>query len=300
MNDKLKQTVEGVLSNLLGKTVSIKRMADAGGDCTNEVTGLEVSTGEKFFVKSNATAPADFFECEAEGLRAIRQSATLGAPEPLYVGGPEQDGDPDLPQFIVLEHIESSEAPKGFAESFARGLAEMHRRTSKLFGLQIDNYLDRLPQDNEPCDTWLEFFAERRLGVQFDYLDRQGYATAEFRTKFDLLRNKLDSLVGSHATEPSLVHGDLWSGNFICAPSGEAILIDPALYYGDREVDLATTELFGRFDSKFYAAYREAFPLEPGYEVRRDLYNLYHLMNHLNMSGLSFMTGVMDLLRKYV
>ena len=130
-------------------------------------------------------------------------------------------------------------------------------------------------------------------------LNERGYATSELSRSFDRLMEKLDDLIGSHEVVPSLVHGDLWSGNYMIGPDGEPVLIDPAVYYGDREVDLAMTELFGRLDQSFYDAYNEAWPLNEGYEIRREIYNLYHLMNHMNLFGLSYMSGVMGVLRSF-
>ena len=177
-------------------------------------------------------------------------------------------------------------------------MAELHRTKGERFGYESDNYIGATPQPNEWSNSWVEFFRERRLGFQVRLLEERGYATPELLEKATALMGKLDALIGRHPVEPSLLHGDLWSGNYMSDADGMPVLIDPAVYYGDREADLAMTELFGRFDAKFYAAYKKSHPLAAGYDQRRDIYNLYHLLNHLNLFGLSYMPGVMEILRR--
>ena len=298
MEDTLLKGVEAALSAHLERTARVATEREASGGCINAGRVIALESGEHFFVKSNPSVPHDFFEKEAEGLLEIIKTETLRAPRPLVADGPT-DEQPDCPHFLILEYIEGGNAGKTFAEDMGRGLAAIHRHTAERFGLAGDNYIGATPQSNAQSDSWMDFFREQRLLAQLRFSEQTGLATEEMGHRMGKLVEKLETLIGRREVEASCLHGDLWSGNFMIGASGEPVLIDPAVYYGDREVDLAMTELFGRFDARFYAAYREAYPLDAGYDQRREIYNLYHLMNHLNLFGLSYMGGVMEILRRY-
>ena len=209
------------------------------------------------FVKQ---ATADALAAEADGLRALR-AAGVRAPEPLADGHFE---------FLDLRR-------SGDWTALGRMLAKLHRTTGPRFGWHRDNYIGALPQENGWCDDWAEFWRERRLRPQFK---RAGMKPEFF-----------EELLKDHRPSPSLLHGDLWNGNAGFTPDGP-VMFDPAVYYGDREADLAMTELFGGFPREFYRAYNEAFPLDAGYETRKHLYNLYHLLNHLNLFGSGYRAQV--------
>jgi len=294
MNNHLRAAVEHALTHQLGEPISISHVEVIHGGCINSTFKIAASSNAHFFLKSNAQAPEGMFEAETEGLEAILQTSSIRCPRPLAIS------DSDFsPAFLILEFIRSAPQSAKFAELLGRGLAQMHRSTADRFGFENDNYIGSSPQCNEWSAAWPEFFARARLGFQLKLLQKKGRATGELEQRLTKLIEKLPDLIGRHNPPPSLLHGDLWGGNVISDESGAPVIIDPAVYYGDREVDLAMTELFGRFDPAFYAAYREAYPLPDGYDLRRDVYNLYHLMNHLLIFGLSYMGGLMDILRRY-
>jgi len=214
------------------------------------------------FLKQGAPERADAFAAEAEGLEALRPHIRV----PRVFGHGVKDGR----AFIELEHL-ALQAGGDYA-SLGRMLAALHRHTGARFGWGRDNYIGLSPQRNGWCEDWLEFWRERRLGPQ---LERAGI-------RVDL--EKLGPLLENHQPAPSLLHGDLWSGNAGFTKEGP-VVFDPAVYYGDREADLAMTELFGGFPREFYAAYEKEWPLDEGYSRRKHLYNLYHLLNHLNLFG---------------
>lgn len=296
MNPALKLAVERALSGACGAEARIAKTREVGGGCINQVEEVRTEDGRRFLLKSNSKAPAGFFEREIEGLRAIREAGAVRAPEPLAAGG----GEGDVPRFLVMEFIDSAAPRADFDQTFGRALAQMHRAEADRFGLGIDNFLGASPQANAWSDSWPAFFREARLGGQLRLLEKRGYATAELAQKLGKLMDRLDDLLGGgREVRPALLHGDLWSGNIMSDESGGPAIVDPAVYHGDREADLAMTELFGRLDANFYGAYREAYPLASGYEERREIYNLYHLLNHLNLFGLSYMSGVMATLRRF-
>jgi len=215
------------------------------------------------------------FAAEAEGLAEIARSATVRVPQPITWGSAEGHA------FLVLEYL----ALGGGAadEALGRQLAAMHRVTAPRFGWHRDNTIGDTHQPNIQEAEWLTFWREHRLGFQLELAARNG--AAGLARRGEALLGRLDGLFPGYTPLPSLLHGDLWGGNYAVAEDGEPVIFDPATYYGDREADIAMTELFGGFAARFYAAYREAWPLDAGYATRRTLYNLYHVINHFNMFG---------------
>ena len=290
------------LVSLFGTSVSVIHTDRLTGGDINKAYGLTLNTGDHIFMKANAKENAAFFTAEAAGLSAIESTHTIKTPEILCTG--TDDGEEVGYSFLLLRFIESAEPKKDYWELFARELAALHKAdtapildsTSK-FGFFQDNYIGAGPQSNAQKDSWISFFRECRLAPQFKRAD--SYFSAEERSKITKLLDKLDDFLTEPA-KPSLLHGDLWSGNVICGPEGKAMLIDPAAYVGHAEADLAMTELFGGFPEKFYSAYREANRIEKGYEERRDLYNLYHLLNHLNIFGKNYLAPVLSIIEEYV
>ncbi len=267
----------------------------AGGDI-NEAYQLSLSDGQEVFLKVNSRATKKFFAAEAEGLTVMRR-AGAEVPNVLAFGETEQDG-----AFLLLEYVLRSAPCKNYWSRLGHMLGEMHRAATeqfvkgKKYGFLRDNYIGMTQQVNTPQDSWISFFRDNRLSVQmklagryFDQNDRK------------LCRHLLDHLE-DYLTEPefpSLLHGDLWGGNVMADSSGGPMLIDPAVYTGHHEADLAMTELFGGFAHAFYGAYHELIPQEPGYVQRRELYNLYHLLNHLNLFGSSYLFSVRRILKRY-
>lgn len=229
--------------------------------------------GTTRFVKLNAADCADAFAAEADGLAHL-QAAGWRTPMPISHGVVAGQA------YLVMEHLDLK-GPRDFA-ALGRMLAAAHRQHGTRFGWQRDNCIGATPQGNGWSDDWAQFWRERRLGPQLRLARANG---------FDLVIESLDFVLQGHRPEPTVLHGDLWSGNAGFTPQGP-VVFDPAVYYGDREADVAMTELFGGFPAEFYAAYDKAYPLDPGYAKRKHLYNLYHLLNHLNLFGRSYLEQV--------
>ena len=297
MNDTY-PSIEEVLISVLGSSARIVRSEHVSGGDINQAYRLTLADGTQIFLKANTGKDISFFKAEADGLNAIAGSGSIGVPRVLGFGTDKKHG-----AFLLLEWIERAVKPaRDFWENFGRRLAALHRaNTTTLtpggcFGFTKDNYIGASSQVNEPCNRWVDFFRDRRLAPQFRMAPR--YFDAADRKRIDRLLERLGDVL-EEPDSPSLLHGDLWSGNFIVGPDGEAWLIDPAAYVGHAEADLAMTELFGGFNSVFYSAYKEIAPLHPGYERRRGLYNLYHLLNHLNLFGASYLGSVRSALKIY-
>jgi fructosamine-3-kinase len=251
----------------------------SGGDI-NDAFEVRLADGREVFVKSNIRAPNDMFVAEARGLAWLADAKALRLPAVLAASGAN-----DLTPFLALELIRAkpTRAPD-FDEQLGRGLAALHRHGAPAFGLDHDNYIGRLPQKNTFAATWAEFYRVRRLGPQLRAAADAGLAPARLRSSFERLFAQLESLCGP-PEPPARLHGDLWGGNLIADERGEPCLIDPAVYGGHREIDLAMMKLFGGFAPQVFAAYKEAFPLADGYRERVGLYQLYPLMVHVNLFG---------------
>ena len=294
------------LVSLFGKTIAINRTDRVSGGDINKAYALSLNNGKHIFMKANAKQNAAFFTAEAAGLCAIASTGTIGTPEILCTG--TDDGEDVGYSFLLLKYIESGKPCSNYWEDFAHKLAALHNAdtsgffddgssSSSRFGFFQDNFVGARPQANTPCDSWVSFFRDNRLAPQFKAAD--SYFTTHDRELNTKLLDHLEEFL-LEPEKPSLLHGDLWSGNAMCGPDGKAMLIDPACYVGHAEADLAMTELFGGFPQVFYEAYREARPLQPGYEERRDMYNLYQLLNHLNLFGPSYLSAVQSIVAEYV
>jgi len=277
-----------VILDALGRGEPVQ-LTGIGGGCIAEARVATFADGSRVFVKSAAGAPG-MFECEAEGLRALATTGAIRIPEVLVVGK----------EALVLEMIHEAPKKAGFFESFGRAFAKLHDHRGPSFGFPHDNFIGSTPQCNEPLDGsgWPEFFLVRRLRFQAKLAASRGHGH-EIEHLLDRAEGSITELLGASIELPSILHGDLWGGNFIVDEGGEACLIDPAVYYGHREADLAMTRLFGGFSSEFYAAYDEASPLAPGHEDRLPVYQLYHLLNHLNLFGGAYYAQCMRILQRY-
>lgn len=247
-----------------------------GGGCINTTLRLRDLT-RGFFVKLNGADRLDMFQAEAEGLVQLAATHTLRVPQPICVGRAQGRA------YLVLEYLDLGRPGRDGPALAGRGLAALHRSTWHQFGWHRDNTLGATPQSNNPHGDWPGFWQTERLGVQLRLAARNGYR-GRLQDQGARLLERMPALLG-HGPVASLLHGDLWGGNLGYDREGRPVIYDPAVYYGDRETDLAMTELFGGFPASFYAAYRETWPLDPGYGVRRVLYNLYHVLNHLNLFG---------------
>jgi protein-ribulosamine 3-kinase len=250
------------------------REAAQGGDISES---FRLGDGTRsFFVKSQAASRLDLFEAEAAGLAELAAANAVRVPRVICLGVAAGRA------YLVLEHLALQS--RGDAASLGRQLAQQHRVSAERFGGARDNWIGATPQPNAWSDDWIDFWRERRLGFQLRLAAQNGYGGALQRDG-ETLMARLDGFFGDTCPAPSLLHGDLWGGNHGFLADGEPVIFDPAVYYGDRECDLAMSELFGGFAPAFHAAYREAWPLDPGYATRRTLYNLYHILNHANMFG---------------
>jgi fructosamine-3-kinase len=271
-----------------GTAFAVRSRLDAGGGCINSAAVLE-GGGERFFVKHNRADREAMFAAEFAGLEEIRRSGSIRVPEPVCFGTAQDHA------YLVLEYLPLGRPrSEAAAEDLGRRLAAMHAVTRPDYGWERDNTIGSTPQRNSPGRDWSRFWQEQRLGFQLELAARNGYA--RLRAPGERLLGRLPALIAGHRPPASLLHGDLWSGNHGFTADGTPVIFDPAVYYGDRETDLAMTELFGGFPERFHRAYREALPLEDGYEVRKILYNLYHVLNHLNLFGAGYLSQAEDMI----
>lgn len=265
-----------------------QRRTVTGGDINR--AHAVVGGGRRFFVKTHDAGRRGLFEAEAAGLDELRQCPTLRVPAAVAVGTVDETA------FIVLEHIELQRPARGAMTALGEALADLHGIVAARHGWTRDNALGATPQHNTPHADWLEFWRENRLAVMLDALAPE---QPELAREGDRLLAALPGLLDAHRPEPSLLHGDLWGGNVGMDARGRPVVFDPAVYYGDRETDLAMTELFGGFTPDFYEAYWGAWPVTPGYRrVRRPLYQLHHLLNHARMFGGGYIASSMRIVRQ--
>ena len=243
------------------------------------------------FVKLAASASQPAFAAEADGLRELRRARALRVPEVLATGIAGSTA------FLALEWIEPGAADDACERRLGEGLAALHSVTVARYGWWRDNTIGRTPQANDWSEDWVEFFRERRLRPQLALAARHGLA-AQLAEPGERLLAALPALLAGHAPRGSLLHGDLWGGNWLTSAAGEPVLVDPAVYYGDRETDLAMTRLFGGFGAAFYRAYQSAAPLPAGAALRAQLYNLYHVLNHANLFGGGYARQARDLIER--
>jgi len=290
MNEEICQLLQPVF----GQDVAVQSSSQTGGGCINQTHILELNNGERVFLKHNSHPPPDFFAAEAKGLGLLSQ----------VKGGPRIPKslamqDSECPSFLILEYIEGSTPGPDFPVRFARSLAALHRNTHPSFGLDHDNFIGSTPQKNAHKNNGIEFFRDHRLRYQQELARRSGKLPSATDKNLSKLCDRIENYLDISGEKPALLHGDLWSGNYFSDRERWPCIFDPAVYFGLREADLAMTELFGRLPQRFYDAYHEAFPLNPGYEERKDLYNLYHLLNHLNLFGGSYLGSVEQVIRRY-
>ncbi|MDX1512738.1 MAG: fructosamine kinase family protein [Gammaproteobacteria bacterium] len=273
--------LDAEISRILGRRFRTLAASPVGGGCINDALVIE-SDDARYFVKFNDESRLPMFEAEADGLRELAASRTVRVPEPLCAGTTGGRA------FLVLEYLDLGPASARAARTLGGQLAHMHSVKREYFGWGRDNSIGTTPQPNEPCDAWPEFFRRRRLGHQLALLDAAQSGAGALCSKGQRLCDGVDRFFSGYEVFPSLLHGDLWGGNFSALAGDEPVIFDPAVYYGDRETDIAMTELFGGFSGEFYNAYSSVSPLDAGYRVRRDLYKLYHVLNHVNLFGAGY------------
>lgn len=266
---------------------SLVAIEPAGGGCINRGAVLETESGASFFAKMNDKAPPDMFPKEAEGLQALQVEGGPRVPEVYHAGA----------HFILLENLDPGPHKSGYWPQLGRELAALHRQSNDQFGFHHHNYIGSTPQKNPWMEDGFEFFARYRLLYQARLGRDRGHLSTDDVRRVESIANRLQDLVP--AQDPALIHGDLWSGNVITDREGNPAIIDPATHYGWAEAELAMTGLFGRFPAAFYEAYGDHYPLEPGVKGRFPIYNLYHLLNHVNLFGGGYLSQVRSVLSKY-
>jgi len=278
------------ISNLLEADFVLKNHTSLGGGCINQacrIDGLVINKQVKknngaqplsLFIKFNQQDRLDMFEAEEAGLHELKQAGAIYIPQVFGCGISGQQS------FILLENLQLSGAQSDSSKQLGQQLAKMHQHTSQQFGWSRNNTIGSTEQINKQSGHWLDFWVEHRLGFQLELVKQNG-ATNSLYIKGQSLIKELEFFFQGYQPAPSLLHGDLWSGNVGYLQAGQPVLFDPAVYYGDREADIAMTELFGGFPVDFYTAYNQEWPLDKGYKQRKSLYNLYHILNHYNLFG---------------
>ncbi|AMK78503.1 MULTISPECIES: fructosamine kinase family protein [Methylomonas] len=269
------------LQTQTGQSLHNHRLSSVGGGDINSAYRLQAANID-WFIKLNRADLAHMFVAEAAGLRELAEINAVRVPKVIHFGEFQQHA------YLVLEFIELGSLHSRSASLFGQQLASLHQRPQAYFGWAIDNTIGSTPQHNTRDDDWVSFWRQQRLGKQLQFAAANGYA-GSLQTQGEKLLEKIDGFFSDYRPHPSLLHGDLWGGNAAADNQGQPIIFDPACYYGDREADLAMTELFGGFSRDFYAAYQAEYPLDSGYKTRKTLYNLYHILNHLNLFGRSYL-----------
>ncbi len=289
-------TFTEVIEKVYGAGISVNDRKRVSGGDINDAFILQLSDGKKVFLKENRKENIVFFTAETEGLRALSETDTIRVP---YTHACGTYGDRS---FLLMEYIATGRMDENFWERFGHALADMHKASAEAFsgkgkyGFLSDNYIGAGHQKNSVKDSWTVFFRDCRLLPQYERA-RAYLSSADVR-HIEYLMGHIDEYL-VEPEHPSILHGDLWGGNFMVGPDGLPWLIDPAVYVGSAEADIAMTELFGGFSYSFYGAYRESGLLKPGYEDRRDIYNLYHMLNHLNLFGGSYLLSVRRIISRF-
>jgi protein-ribulosamine 3-kinase len=292
-NSILKE-VENHLLEKLGADVKIHTSDSLGGGCINHASKIETSEGT-FFLKWNGNCKPDMFLREAESLEELRKAAGKQLIVPEVFAAKEVDASPG---FLVLEYLESGYGTGYYDEILGRGLATIHQYTAEKFGFYHDNYCGSTPQNNSRKTNWAEFFRDNRLGFLLNLIQKERPLPKEELQVYEKLLNKIPELVPTNSM-PALIHGDLWSGNFMNTVNGPA-LIDPAAYYADREMEMGIMTMFGGFSQRFYSAYNEVHPLPTEWRERNLLYQLYHVLNHYYLFGGGYHSQALQIAKSYV
>ena len=287
LDNKIKYVIENVTNSKIISTSSLS------GGCISNAYKITLDDKRNLFLKINHSHPADMFRKEANGLKELAKPAVIDIPKVISVDD----------SFILLEYIEAGTKQKDFFEDFGRSFAELHKFTSDTYGFYENNYIGSTKQVNisneNEKNNWTSFYFNERILFQFKLTEKNGFATDELRKGIFYLEDNIEKILSGSEEPPSLLHGDLWGGNYMINKKGKVSLIDPAVYYGHREADLAMTKLFGGFSESFYASYNEIHQLKDGYNYRENIYKLYHILNHLNLFGSGYYSQAMSLVKSY-
>jgi len=282
--------IDEAVSNATGEIFITEKSSAVAGGCINSAS-LITSGNRRFFLKTNSQHHLDMFVAEADGLLELRKPGVIRLPEPVCYG------ETGSGIFLVLEYLLLSGGTRSAAEALGAQLAKLHQQRADRFGWSRNNTIGATQQINTQLDSWVEFYRERRLVFQLSLAAENGFG-GELQKLGASLCDNLDSFFDGYQPYPALLHGDLWSGNVAYTEDGLPVIFDPAIYYGDREADIAMTELFGGFPASFYASYNDVLPLDDGYALRKNLYNLYHILNHLNLFGSGYQSQAICLMKR--
>ena len=286
MNAALRSELDRLISEATDSPFTTKSSRQAAGGCIHQ-SHLLIGDSGRYFVKINEASKANVFAAEADSLRAIRRAGVIACPAPIaeaHIAGHSA---------LIMEALEFGRPGSDGWSEMGRQLAALHRVHAEQFGWHRDNYIGESPQSNAWTAKWADFFCEQRLAPQLKVAAGNGFRFQSTGALLDTARQ----LLGPHCPEPALCHGDLWSGNAGFLSDGSPVIYDPASYYGDRETDLAFSEFFGGFPGAFYTAYESVWPLPSGYEQRKSLYNLYHVLNHANLFGGGYASQAESMIR---
>ncbi len=281
------QIIAKEISAATNQTFTVHQQSTVSGGYINATYRLENRSGQKYFVKLNDTSKQSMFEAEMDGLNEIINSQTIRAPRPVCYGQANNYA------FLVLEYIHFSHQSR--PELLGERLAALHKTAAPYYGWIRDNTIGFTPQKNSRQATWCQFFRENRLNYQLELAAHHGHK-GKLQSRGELLMAHIDQFLTDYTPSPTILHGDLWSGNYGFDEQGQPVIFDPAVYYGDRETDLAMTELFGGFSPQFYKSYNNIYPLSDGYSTRKTLYNLYHILNHLNLFGSGYLSQAQQMI----
>jgi protein-ribulosamine 3-kinase len=288
---KITYELKNKIENVIGTEITV--VNSVSGGCISNAYRLDTKAAKNYFLKYNDHTSNDMFLKEANGLRELAKAGAIRVPEVILAEK----------SFILLEFIAGNRPAKNFFEDFGRKFAEMHRYCVDSFGFFEDNYIGSTDQKNIASESektnWAEFYWNKRILFQYKLAEKNGYVESELIRGIKELEVKISEILSGSEEAPSLLHGDLWGGNYMPDENGNACLIDPAAYYGHREADLAMTKLFGGFDRRFYLSYNEAFPLKDGWLYRENIYKLYHVLNHLNLFGRGYYSQAVSLIKSY-
>lgn len=282
---------ERIIFETFGKQVPLNGAQLIAAGNMNQAICLETSEGS-YFLKTNHLEVSDVFLKEKQGLELLKKHTSLQIPFVVNWGRMEDTN------YLLLEWIPAGPPNKKYWHTLAEGLAELHMATQDVFGLDAPNYISILPQKNTPTPDWETFYIQERLEPMLQRAYFHQLIDEGFMKVFRQLYPKIEGIFPKE--KPALLHGDLWSGNVLVNPSGSPSLIDPAIYFGHREMDISFSRLFGGFEPSFYETYQEIFPMEPGFEERKDLYNLYPLLVHLNLFGSGYLAGIKRTISRYI
>lgn len=287
--DSIRQTLSD-----LGDSSPIIQVRSQGGGCINHASQITTEKSS-YFLKWNANPLPQMFTTEAYGLGLLKSIREIRVPEVLKA----QEAENGTPAFILQEWIDQHS--RFDQKKCGQQLALLHQNSqSDQYGLDFDNYIGSTPQTNRWQSDWVTFFREERILPQVKLAQRNGACDRARRLELDKYINKLNLWLDGVPRKPSLLHGDLWGGNVIADENHNPVLIDPAVYFGDREADVAFTQMFGGFSREFYQAYQDTYPMEPGYQDRFEIYNIYHILNHLNLFGESYGYSLDSVLQRLV